>query len=80
MNEHSRPLSFRLLAITDRHVGLPDIELLHELGGAVLFRDKDLPEEERLRRAAALRLETARANVPLLFHGNAQLAQEVGAD
>jgi len=54
--------------------------LLRELGGAVLFRDKDLPEEQRMRRAAALRVETARVNVPLLVHGDAELAHKVGAD
>jgi len=70
---------FAVLAITDRRIGAVHLEAL-EAGGAVLFRDKDLPRDERLPLARRLRARTAQLGIPLIVHGSEELARQVGAE
>jgi 8-oxo-dGTP diphosphatase len=74
------PLPFRLLAITERSLGTSDLPRLAEQAGALLLRDKDLPRAARLKLGLQLRRATEQLGVPLLVHGDAKLATELGAD
>ena len=70
---------FRLIAISDRHLGEPDFPMLSGLGAALLFRDKDMSPEERRRRAEVLSESCRESGVPLLIHGDVDLARMLGA-
>ncbi|MEE2828883.1 MAG: thiamine phosphate synthase [Myxococcota bacterium] len=76
------PLPFRLLAITDHELGLPDLHCLSQStgGAALLFRDKDLPKPERFEQARHLRQQTRDLGLPLLIHGDAEIARDIGAE
>lgn len=72
-------LPFRLIAITDRRLGEPNFPLLSELGAALLFREKDLSKEGRRQRAELLSKSCREFGVPLLIHGDVELARTLGA-
>ncbi len=78
--------SFRLIAITDRHIADPIAPLTSLLAGlprgalAVLLRDRDLPSDTRLALGQELRALTARFGAPLLVAGDVAFAEELGAD
>lgn len=76
------PLPFQLLAISDRRLGEPDLAALAAAAApaALLFRDKDLAGEARHRLARELRAASHDAGLPLIVHGDEQLAREVGAE
>jgi 8-oxo-dGTP diphosphatase len=73
-------LPFAHLAITGQASVAPDLDGLAALGGALLLRDKHEEPSTRESLAQALRAATAKLNIPLIVHGDANLARQVGAD
>ena len=74
------PLPFRLIAITEHRLGTCDLPKLAAQSGAVLLRDKTLPRGTRLRFGQQLREATTQLGIPLIVHGDAELATAIGAD
>lgn len=74
------PLPFRLIAITEQRLGACDLPKLAAQAGAVLLRDKTLPRATRLRFGQQLRESTTQLGIPLLVHGDIELANAIGAD
>lgn len=72
-------LAFRLLAISDRHSGEIDLPNLAARGGALLLRDKDMTRTERVKLGRRVRDQTNALGIPLIVHGDVDLARELQA-